>query len=139
MNIFIRSKESIVCPICKGALKSPRHQAPEGHLHYKRSGEDLPAAPAPVHILRQASCRTPGLYAARQALRDRVRAEIDSSRENPATDESTLRRWRTGFHQGKDQIEGALRALWSESLVPRDSLLRYIKLFLVGYALSKRR
>ena len=51
--------------------QSPRHQAPEGHLHYRRNpGEDLPAAPAPVHILRQASYGTPGLYAARQALRD---------------------------------------------------------------------
>lgn len=64
---------------------------------------------------------------------DAIQAEIDSSRENPAADESTLRRWRTGFHQGKDQIEGALRALWSESLglpyplLPRDSLLRYIR------------
>ncbi len=51
--------------------QSPRHQAPEGHLHYRRDpGEDLPAAPAPVHILRQASYGTPGLYAAGQALRD---------------------------------------------------------------------
>jgi len=64
---------------------------------------------------------------------DAIQAEIDGSQENPNADESTLRRWRAEFHKFKDQIEGALRALWSEScdvhypLLPQDSLLKIVR------------
>lgn len=64
---------------------------------------------------------------------DAIQAEIDGSQENPSADESTLRRWRAEFHKGKDQIEGALRALWGRRsgihypLLPQDSLLRILR------------
>lgn len=64
---------------------------------------------------------------------DAIQAEIDGSQENPNADESTLRRWRSEFHKFKDQLEGALRARWSEHsgihypLLPQDSLLRILR------------
>ena len=64
---------------------------------------------------------------------DAIQAEIDGSQENPSADESTLRRWKTEFHRGKDQIEGALRARFERHsgihypLLPQDSLLRILR------------
>lgn len=64
---------------------------------------------------------------------DAIQSEIDGVQENPSADESTLRRWKAEFHRGKDQIEGALRALRERfsgihyPLLPQDSLLKRLR------------
>lgn len=64
---------------------------------------------------------------------DAIQAEIDSSKENPSADESTLRRWKAEFQKLKDQIEGAIRSLWERHsgihypLLPQDSLLKRLR------------
>jgi hypothetical protein len=64
---------------------------------------------------------------------DAIQSEIDGSKENPSADESTLRRWKTEFHRSKDQIEGALRALFEKHsgvqypLLQQNSLLMRLR------------
>lgn len=64
---------------------------------------------------------------------DAIQAEIDGSQENPLADDNTLKRWRNEFRLLRDQVEGALRALWSihygvhYPLLKQDSLLESLR------------
>jgi len=62
-----------------------------------------------------------------------VEAELDGTGNDCPADDSTIRLWRKQFLHNLDQIEGALRSLWSNEyrmyypLLSADSLLEAIK------------
>ena len=62
-----------------------------------------------------------------------IEAELDGTRDDCPADTSTMNRWKRAFVQMKPQIEGALRALWSDHhlkhypLFKRDSLLQNLR------------
>ena len=121
----------MICPICAGALKvrdSKRRKL-------LCTTEEIAGK---TYLLRRLRCETCGklhtelpdsMKPYKHYETDAIQAEIDGSQENPSADESTLRRWKVGFHKAVDQIEGALRSLWERRsgihypLLPQDSLL----------------
>ncbi len=125
----------MVCPICSGALKVRDTK----RRKLICTTEEIVVR---TYRLRRLYCTDCGklhtelpdcMQPYKHYEADAIQAEIDSSQENPNADESTLRRWRTEFHRLKNQLEGALRALWSEHsgvhypLLPQDSLLRMLR------------
>jgi len=125
----------VVCPICSGALKvrdSKRRKL-------RCTTEEIADK---TYLLRRMRCETCGklhtelpdsMKPYKQYETDAIQAEIDGSKESPSADESTLRRWKAEFHGSKDQLEGALRALWQRHsgthypLLPQDSLLKRLR------------
>jgi len=132
---FIKSKESSVCPICSGALKVRDTKqrklictVDEIVVKRYRLRRLLCKSCGKLHI-ELPDCMQP--YKHYEA--DAIQAEIDGSQENPHADDNTLKRWRNEFRRRKDQIEGAIRALWSKHygihypLLKRESLLESLQ------------
>lgn len=125
----------MVCPICSGALKVRDTK----RRKLRCSTEEIADK---TYLLRRMRCEICGklhtelpdcMKPYKHYETDAIQAEIDGLQENPSADESTLRRWKAEFQKAKDQIEGKLRALWSERsgihypLLPQDSLLRILR------------
>lgn len=125
----------MVCPICSGSLKVRDTK----RRKLRCTIEEIAVK---TYLLRRMRCENCGklhtelpdcMQPYKQYEADAIQAEIDGSQENPSADESTLRRWKAEFHKVKNQLEGALRALWSERsgihypLLPQDSLLRILR------------
>jgi uncharacterized protein YbaR (Trm112 family) len=132
---FIKSKESSVCPICSGTLKVR-------DTKQRKLICTVDVIVVKWYRLRRLVCESCGklhtelpdcMQPYKQYEADAIQAEIDGSQENPHADDNTLKRWRNEFRRRKDQIEGAIRALWSKHygihypLLKRESLLESLR------------
>ena len=128
--IEVPESENRVCPICSGILTV---------RDSRRRRVIQPDGSRKIYQLRRLRCEN--CHRIHTELPDCIQprkhygvvvieGELDQRRKDCPAEDSTRRRWRNAFLQGKDKIEGALKAAWTKVfqksyplLFPQQSLL----------------